>query len=105
MDFSKAFDRINFNLLLSKLKSPGFSVSTMSWNNSYLRGRIQCVKVMNHVSGPFHTFSGGSQGAHSSQLHFNIFVNDINDVVSERYLVLIAEVYCKQILTLCGSGS
>ena len=39
VDLSKAFDSINHNLLLAKLKAYGLSQSTMSLMSSYLLGR------------------------------------------------------------------
>lgn len=45
LDFSRAFDTINHNLLLSKLSYYGFSTDALNWFSSYLSGRSQKVEV------------------------------------------------------------
>ena len=42
MDMSKAFDSINHNTLLFKLRSFGVFPSALEWFKSYLKGRYQC---------------------------------------------------------------
>ena len=39
LDVAKAFDQVDHNLLLSKLRSVGFSQSAVIWVSSYLMGR------------------------------------------------------------------
>ena len=43
MDMSKAFDSINHDILLSKLRSLGVSQSALEWFSSYIKGRYQHV--------------------------------------------------------------
>ena len=43
IDLSKAFDSVNHNLLLGKLKAYGLSQSALSLMSSYLQGRKQRV--------------------------------------------------------------
>ena len=76
-DFSKAFDRVNFDILLAKLLAIGFAPHTVKWIESFLRGRTQSVKINNHVSSVFNVCSGVPQGSHCAPLLFNLFVNDI----------------------------
>lgn len=45
LDFSRAFDTINHNLLLSKLSYYGFNNEALKWFTSYLGGRSQFVQV------------------------------------------------------------
>ena len=49
-DFSKAFDRVNHDLLLAKLNRLGFSGNILNWIDNYLRGRVQYVKYGNAIS-------------------------------------------------------
>jgi hypothetical protein len=42
-DFSKAFDCVNHDVLLSKLHHMGFSHSALTWMTQYLKGRSHCV--------------------------------------------------------------
>ena len=45
MDFSKAFDTINHDLLLAKLKAYGFSINTLDLICSYLKCRRQTIST------------------------------------------------------------
>ena len=47
MDLSKAFDTINNDLLLAKLKAYGFSKQALSFRCSYLKNRRQRVQINN----------------------------------------------------------
>ena len=50
MDLSKAFDTINPDLLLAKLKANGFSKQALSFMCSYLKNRRQRVQINNKFS-------------------------------------------------------
>ena len=50
MDLSKAFDAINHDLLLAKLKAYGFSKHALSFMCSYLKNRRQRVQINNKFS-------------------------------------------------------
>lgn len=39
IDFSKAFDTLNHNLIIKQLKSLNMNVKVVEWFNSYLTGR------------------------------------------------------------------
>ena len=45
MDMSKAFDSVNHNMLLFKLRSLGVSPSALEWFKSYLKGRYHYVRI------------------------------------------------------------
>lgn len=45
LDFSRAFDSINVELLMSKLCYYGFDQSSQNWFNSYLSNRFQYVEI------------------------------------------------------------
>lgn len=45
LDYSRAFDSININLLLSKMNYYGFDLKTIKWFSSYLNNRHQQVKL------------------------------------------------------------
>ena len=50
MDLSKAFDTVNHDLLLAKLKAYGFSKQALNFTCSYLKNRRQRVQINNKFS-------------------------------------------------------
>ena len=76
-DLSKAFDCINHNLLLAKLKAYGFSHNALKFLCSYLKGRIQRTKVGPVFSKWKEIRFGVPQGSILGPLLFNIFLNDM----------------------------
>ena len=63
MDLSKAFDSINHNILLQKMKEIGVGPNLMTWMKSYLNNRKQCVKFKNIESDMETVTSGVPQGS------------------------------------------
>lgn len=90
-DYSKAFDKVNLNLLIEKLRAFGISDPLLSWFLNYLTIRKQIVKyksTYNHevyYSKPFDVLSGCPQGGHMSGLLFNLFINDISNFLNVQF--------------------
>ena len=77
MDLSKAFDTINHDLLLAKLKAYGFSKQALSFMCSYLKNRRQRVQINNKFSSLKEVIAGVPQGSIDEPLIFNLFIHDI----------------------------
>ena len=52
IDLQKAFDTVQYDILLIKLKALGFSGTSLQWVRSYLVGREQVVDVEGTFSSP-----------------------------------------------------
>lgn len=62
LDFTKAFDSVNIDSLLKKLRNLHLSDSTLTWFVSYLRGRKQCVISDNRFSSWRNVIGGSASG-------------------------------------------
>jgi hypothetical protein len=63
LDFSAAFDLVDHDLLLLKLKDYNFSEGAIDWIKSYLTGRISMVNINGEFSSPTKIVCGVPQGS------------------------------------------
>jgi exonuclease III len=86
-DLSAAFDTLDHDIFLEKLKIYGFDQTSRNWFQSFLTGRKQAVYV-GEASSSIKTMPWGSpQGAILSPLIFTIFMADIELWVSQTQIL------------------
>ena len=91
IDLSKAFDCLDHNILLSKLKFYGLSDDDIRLLKTYLSDREQYVQLGN-IKSQLHGISRGiPQGSVMGPLLFNILINDLNAATKKFDLIMYAD--------------
>jgi exonuclease III len=86
LDFSSAFNSVDFEILLATLSSMNVSNDAVKWFRSYLTGRFQCVRGgPGSLSGWEELVMGVPQGGILSPLLFSIFINSITRQIPCKY--------------------
>ncbi len=98
LDLRKAFDLVNTDVLLEKLKIYQCDERTLNWFKSYLQGSIQCVQFKSKISDTITLTNGVPQGSILRPLHLIHFMNDLPLHVESEL-----DMYAND-STLCATG-
>ena len=93
IDFQKAIDTINHEVLLQKRKAIRFPEQSIQWFRSYLCDRISLVETENKLSDFRNISCGVPQGSILGPLLLLIYVNDMPQAVKSN-LLLYANASC-----------
>lgn len=91
LDFTKAFDTVNHDILLRKLEHYGIRDIALRWLASYLDRREQFVEFNNVASERAFIRCGVPQGSILGPLLFLLYINDLPNVSSLLFGLLFAD--------------
>ena len=82
LDFAKAFDKVDFSIVLNKMINLGITGKVHDWIQAFLTDRKQVVTVEGEHSEPVPVISGVPQGSVLGPLIFLILMVDIDSGIS-----------------------
>ena len=91
MDLSKAFDTLDHEILINKLKHYGIRGIALNWFQDYLTGRQQYVSIDGINSTKLKISCGVPQGSILGPLLFLIYINDLATVSKTAITILFAD--------------
>ena len=88
LDFQKAFDAVNHKILISKLEHYGIRGLPLHLFQNYMEKRTQFVEIKKKSSNVPPINHGVPQGSLLVPLLSLIYINDLNDIMSQKFITL-----------------
>ena len=84
VDLKKAYDKVNRKFMINKLRNKGFSGKFLKIIEAMLNNVTQIPKINGHFFSPILTTQGLKHGDNLSPILFDIFFDDVEDIVGEN---------------------
>lgn len=105
LDYTKAFDSINLDLLFVKLQAYGVEGCFLKFSRSFLIGRTQRVMVNCATSDTYETRSGVPHGACLGPLMFLLYMNDLPSCLARCTVLSTQMTLCFTLITTRRTSS
>ncbi len=86
LDFAKAFDKVDHNILMHKVRDLGITGKLGIWLNSFLSNRSHQVRLPGGLSNQSKVISGVPQGTVLGPVLFLILMGDISDNINSHII-------------------
>ena len=91
LDLSKAFDTLNFDILLHKMNYYGIRGTALTLIKNYLNNRFQYINYKNQDSSLLEVKTGIPQGSILGPLFFSIYINDLVNATNKLSYLMYAD--------------
>ena len=100
LDYAKAFDKVDHDLLIKKLERYGLPPIITKWITSFLKDHSQTVVVHGKHSIAGSIISGVPQGTVLGPILFIIFINDMHLLFDWDHDIALSRSFCRSLVSV-----
>ena len=91
LDYSRAFNTVDHDILLRKLNMYGLSINVCKWFEDYFANRTQFTRIGSVLSSGVSITHGVYQGSPLGPLLFIIYINDLVSIMDSKFCNMYAD--------------